>query len=89
MKAIIKTGGKQYVVSENDVIFIEKLNVEAGETVKFDEVLMIDDKVGTPFLPHASVEGVVEKQGKHKKIRIFRYSQKDRSHRKTQGHRQP
>lgn len=89
MKAIIKTGGKQYVVSENDVIFIEKLNAEAGDTVKFDEVLMIDNKVGTPFLPNASVEGVVEKQGKHKKIHIFRYSQKDRSHRKTQGHRQP
>lgn len=89
MKAIIKTGGKQYFVSENDVIFVEKLNAEVGSKVKFDEVLMVDGKVGTPFLTGASVEGVVEKQGKGKKIRIFRYSQKDRSHRKTQGHRQP
>ena len=89
MKAIIKTGGKQYIVTENDVIFIEKLDAEVGSTIKFDEVLMVDGKVGTPFLAGASVEGVVEKQGKHKKIRVFRYSQKDRSHRKTQGHRQP
>lgn len=89
MKAIIKTGGKQYIVQENDVIFVEKLNAEAGDTVKFEEVFMVDGKVGTPTLTGASVEGVVEKQGKNKKIRIFRYSQKDRSHRKTQGHRQP
>lgn len=89
MKAIIKTGGKQYIVQENDVIFVEKLNAEVGETVKFEEVFMVDGKVGTPILTNASVEGVVEKQGKSKKIRIFRYSQKDRSHRKTQGHRQP
>ena len=89
MKAIIKTGGKQYVVSEGDTIFVEKLKAEAGDTVKFQEVLMVDGKFGTPTLTNASVEGVIEKQGKHKKIRIFRYSQKDRSHRKTQGHRQP
>lgn len=89
MKAIIKTGGKQYIVQENDVIFVEKLNVEAGDVVKFEEVFMVDGKVGTPTLTGAYVEGVVEKQGKNKKIRIFRYSQKDRSHRKTQGHRQP
>lgn len=89
MKAIIKTGGKQYIVSENDVIFVEKLNASEGDTVTFDEVLMIDGKVGTPILTGASVEGVVEKQGKSKKIRVYKYSQKDRSHRKTQGHRQP
>lgn len=89
MKAIIKTGGKQYVVSEKDVIFVEKLNASEGETVKFDEVLMVNGKVGTPTVAGASVEGTVLKQGKSKKIRIFKYSQKDRSHRKTQGHRQP
>lgn len=89
MKAVIKTGGKQYIVSENDVIFVEKLNLAEGDKVKFEEVLMIDNKVGTPLLTNASVEGVVEKQGKSKKIRIFRYKQKDQSHRKTQGHRQP
>lgn len=89
MKAIIKTGGKQYVVSEKDVIFVEKLNASEGDTVKFDEVLMIDGIVGTPNIAGASVEAVVLKQGKSKKIRIFKYKQKDRSHRKTQGHRQP
>ncbi len=89
MKAIIKTGGKQYIVSENDVIFVEKLNASEGDTVTFEEVLMVDGKVGTPILTGASVEGVVEKQGKSKKIRVYKYSQKDRSHRKTQGHRQP
>ncbi len=89
MKAIIKTGGKQYIVSENDEIFVEKLNAQEGDKVKFDEVLMIDGRVGTPNIAGAVVEATVLKQGKHKKIRVFKYSQKDRSHRKTQGHRQP
>jgi len=89
MKAVIKTGGKQYCVSLDDVIFVEKLNANEGDTVKFEEVLMLDGKVGNPFLTNVSVEGTVLKQGKGKKIRIFRYKQKDQSHRKTQGHRQP
>ena len=89
MKAVIKTGGKQYYVEEGSIIYVEKLNVNEGEVVKFDEVLMLDGKVGTPLLTGVSVEGVVEKQGKAKKIRVFKYKQKDRSHRKTQGHRQP
>lgn len=89
MKAVIKTGGKQYCVSENDIIFVEKLNLNEGDKVTFPEVLMLGGKVGTPFLTNVSVEGVVEKQGKSKKIRVFRYKQKDRSHRRTLGHRQP
>lgn len=89
MKAVIKTGGKQYIVSENDIIHVEKLDLAEGDKVEFKEVLMLDNKVGTPLLTGVSVEGVVEKQGKAKKIRIFRYKQKDQSHRKTQGHRQP
>lgn len=89
MKAIIKTGGKQYYVSEKEVIYVEKLNGNDGDKVVFDEVLMLDGKVGSPYLKNVTVEGVISKQGKQKKIKIFRYKQKDRSHRKTQGHRQP
>ena len=89
MNAVIKTGGKQYLVSEKSVIFVEKLDVNEGDKVVFDEVLMIDSKVGNPYIAKASVEGTVLKQGKSKKIRVFKYKQKDRRHRKTQGHRQP
>ncbi|SRR5574344_1562379 len=89
MKAIIKTGGKQYYVSEKEAIYVEKLDGNEGDKVVFNEVLMLDGKVGNPYIAKATVEGVISKQGKQKKIRIFRYKQKDRSHRKTQGHRQP
>ena len=89
MNAIIKTGGKQYLVSEGSVIFVEKLNASEGDKIIFDEVLMLDGKVGNPYVDKAKVEGVVLKHGKHKKIRVFKYKSKDRSNRKTQGHRQP
>lgn len=89
MNAVIKVGGKQYFVKENDEIFVEKLNANAGDTVSFDQVLMIDSKVGNPFLEGATVLGEVIKNGKQRKIRIFKYKSKDRSNRKTQGHRQP
>ena len=89
MYAVIKTGGKQYRVSEGDEIFVEKLEVEDGKDVTFNEVLMIDGKIGTPYLDGASVTGTVLKHGKSKKIRIFKYKNKSRINRKTQGHRQP
>ncbi|MBD9099182.1 50S ribosomal protein L21 [bacterium] len=89
MYAVIKTGGKQYRVSEGDEIFVEKLEVEDGKDVTFNEVLMVNGKVGTPYLDGASVTGTVLKHGKGKKIRIFKYKNKSRSNRKTQGHRQP
>ena len=89
MKAIIETGGKQYYVSEGDVIYIEKLDAEEGKEVVFDKVLMADGVVGNPYVKGAKVVGVGEKQGKAKKITIFRYKQKKRSTRKKQGHRQP
>lgn len=89
MNAIIKTGGKQYAVSDDAVIFVEKLNANEGDKVEFTEVLMLNGQVGTPLVDGAKVEGVVEKQGKAKKIRVFKYSQKDRSNRRTLGHRQP
>ncbi len=89
MYAVIKVGGKQYRVSEGDEIFVEKLNAEAGDVVTFDQVLMLDTKIGSPYLENVKVEGTVIKNGKNKKIRIFKYKNKSRSNRKTQGHRQP
>ena len=92
MNAIIVTGGTQYKVSEGDVVFIEKLDQNAGDTVKFDQVLAIIDgenaTFGTPVVEGASVEATVEKNGKGKKIRIFKYNAK-KGYRKRQGHRQP
>ena len=67
MKAVIKTGGKQYYVSENDVIYVEKLNGSVGDTVVFDEVLALDSKIGNPLIKGAKVTGKIEKQGKAKK----------------------
>ena len=89
MKAIIKTGGKQYLVEEGSTIFVEKLDAKEGKNVVFEEVLMLDGNVGTPFVNGACVTGKVVKHGKNKKIRIFKYVNKNKSTRKTQGHRQP
>ncbi len=92
MKAIIVTGGKQYTVSEGDVLYIEKLNAEAEATVKFEQVLAVLDgensKVGTPVVEGASVEAKVVKNGKGKKLTIFRYKAK-KNEKKKMGHRQP
>ena len=89
MKAVIKTGGKQYYVEEGSIIFVEKLENEANEKVTFNEVLMLGDKVGTPFVKGATVTGEIVKQGKNKKIHIFTYKPNTTSTRKKQGHRQP
>lgn len=91
MYAIIKTGGKQYVVEEGKVISIEKLNVEEGAEVTFDEVLLVsgdDVKIGQPNVAGAKVTGKVLEQGKERKIRIFKYKAKS-NYRRRQGHRQP
>lgn len=92
MHAIIETGGKQYKVAEGDVVFIEKLDNEAGDSVKFDQVLAILDgdsaTFGAPVVAGASVEATIVKNGKGKKIRIFKYNAK-KGYRKRQGHRQP
>ena len=92
MKAIIVTGGKQYTVSEGDILYIEKLNAEEEAVVKFDEVLAILDgensKIGAPVVEGASVEAKVVKNGKAKKIIVFKYKAK-KSEKKKQGHRQP
>ena len=89
MNAVIKVGGKQYHVTEGTEIYVEKINCEAGDTVTFNQVLMLDKKVGSPYLTNVTVEGEVLKNGKHKKIRVYKYKCKDKSNRKTQGHRQP
>lgn len=88
MKAIFETGGKQYYVSENDVIYVELLPNEVGSEVTFDTVLALDSKVGTPYVEGAKVVCTVEKHGKQKKIKVFKYRPK-KKYRKTQGHRQP
>ena len=92
MKAIIVTGGKQYTVSEGDVLFIEKLNAEEEATVKFDQVLAVLDgdnsKIGAPVVEGAAVEAKVVKNGKGKKLTIFKYKPK-KGEKKKMGHRQP
>lgn len=89
MNAVVKVGGKQYYVSEGSEIFVEKLDATAGDNVTFEQVLMLDDKVGSPYLTGVTVTGEVVKNGKQRKIRVFKYKSKSRSNRKTQGHRQP
>ncbi len=92
MHAIIETGGKQYKVAEGDTIFVEKLDHAAGDKLTFDRVLAILDgdkaTFGTPVVAGASVEANVVKNGKGKKVMIFKYNPK-KGYRKRQGHRQP
>ncbi|MFG6148381.1 50S ribosomal protein L21 [Halobacillus sp. B23F22_1] len=91
MYAIIETGGKQIKVQEGQEIYVEKVNVEAGETVTFDKVLFVggdDTKVGVPFVDGASVTAKVEKQGRQKKLTVFKYKPK-KNYKRKQGHRQP
>ena len=92
MYAIVKTGGKQYKVSEGDTIFVEKLEAGEGESVVFDQVLTVvndaDVKIGRPMVDGAKVTGKVMAHGKGKKILVFKYKAKS-NYRKRQGHRQP
>ena len=91
MQAIFVTGGKQYKVSEGDVVYVEKLNVE-GENIEFDNVLMLIDgenvTVGTPTVAGATVSAKLMKNGKSKKILVFKFKAK-KNYRRRQGHRQP
>lgn len=91
MFAVIETGGKQYKVSENDVIFVEKLDAEDGAEVVFDVVALSTDdgiKTGSPYIDGAKVKGTVLKNGKAKKIYVSTYKPKKGEKRKL-GHRQP
>lgn len=92
MYAVIKTGGKQHKVSEGDVLAIEKITGNAGDTVVFDNVLMIskdsDIRIGTPVVPGAKVIGEIIAQTKAPKIMVFKMKRRKGFHKKT-GHRQP
>src|SRR6185436_4170413 len=92
MYAIVQTGGKQYKVSEGDTLFIEKLEAEAGAEVTFDQVLLVSKEgnvvVGSPMVAGATVSATVLKNGKAKKILVFKYKSK-KNYRRKAGHRQP
>lgn len=92
MLAVIKTGGKQYKVSQGDVIEVEKLEAEEDEEIVFDEVLLYEDEddleIGQPTVKDAKVKAKVLKQGKGEKKIIFKYKPKSRQ-KKKKGHRQP
>ena len=92
MKAVIVTGGKQYTVAEGDVLYIEKLEAEAEATVKFEQVLAVLDgentKIGAPVVEGAAVEAKVVKNGKGKKIDVFKYKSK-KGEKKKIGHSHP
>ncbi len=91
MYAVIKTGGKQLRVEEGQTIWVEKLDVQLGDEVVFDEVLLVGGevtKVGTPLVNGATVTAKVNQQGKTKKIIVFKYKPK-KHYSKKQGHRQP
>ena len=92
MYAVIETGGKQYQVKPGDEVFVEKLDVNAEDAVTFDKVMVVgaDDgiKVGAPYVDGASVTAKVIKNGKGKKVRVYKYKAKKGYH-KRQGHRQP
>lgn len=91
MVAILKTGGKQYKVTEGDVLYVEKLPVQEGDEVVFDEILALIDgeksTFGTPVVEGAKVTANVVKNGKAKKIMVFKYKSK-KNYRRRQGHRQ-
>ncbi|QUH26072.1 50S ribosomal protein L21 [Serpentinicella alkaliphila] len=92
MYAIIETGGKQYKVQEGDTVFVEKLDVAEGEVVTLENVLAVSKDgslvIGSPIVAGAKVQAKVEKQGKGKKVVIFKYKSK-KDYRRKQGHRQP
>lgn len=93
MYAVLVTGGKQFKVSEGDEIFVEKLNAEVDSIVEFDKVLLLSKEdgelvVGKPVIDGVSVSAKVLRQGKDKKIIVFKYKRKI-DYRKKQGHRQP
>ena len=91
MYAVIKTGGKQYRVSEGDTLRVEKLDGSAGETIEFDQVLAVgegaDLKIGTPFVKGGKVTATVKEQGRAKKVEIIKFRRR-KHHMKKMGHRQ-
>lgn len=91
MYAVIKTGGKQYKVSEGDLLKVEKLPGSVGDDIELNEVLMVggnEVKIGTPLLPGAKVKARIVEQGKDKKVLVFKMKRR-KTFRKLNGHRQP
>lgn len=88
MKVVLETGGKQYYVEEGSVIYVEKIDAEEGKNITLDKVLMANGVSGRPYLENVKVTAKVLKQGKGKKVKVYKYVQKNNYH-KTQGHRQP
>jgi large subunit ribosomal protein L21 len=91
MYAVIKTGGKQYKVSEGDLLKVEKINGEVGDTIELSEVLMVGGEkveIGTPLLPEVQVKAQIVEQDKDKKVLVF-HSKRRKGYRKIYGHRQP
>lgn len=92
MYAVIETGGKQYRVQEGDTVFVEKLGVDEGETVTLDKIVAVSKEdgfaVGTPYVDGAKVTAKVVKNGKAKKVIVFKYKAK-KNYRNKKGHRQP
>ncbi len=91
MYAVIETGGKQLIVKPGEAIYVEKLDVNEGETYTFDKVLFVggdETKIGAPYVEGATVTAKVEKHGKEKKVVVYKYKPKKHYHKK-QGHRQP
>ena len=91
MYAVIKTGGKQYRVSEGSVLRVEKLDGAAGDKIEFDSVLLVgegeDVKVGTPFVKGSKVEATVQSQGRSRKVEVIKFKRR-KNYKRTQGHRQ-
>ncbi len=87
MFAVIKTGGKQYKVMNDSVIIVERMAGEAGDAVSFDEVLMIGDKVGAPFVAGASVKGEIVRQTRGEKVIIFKKKRRH-GYKRKRGHKQ-
>ncbi len=90
MYAVVETGGKQFKVEVGQSIFVEKLDVAEGDEITLDKVLYISEgaKIGNPYIKDASINAKVEKQGKEKKVTVYKYNPKKNYHKK-QGHRQP
>ena len=89
MKAIFVTGGKQYLVNEGDILYVEKLDNEVNTDVVFDKVLYLNGEIGAPYVSGAKVTATVLKHGKQKKVVVFKYKNKTKSSRVKHGHRQP
>ncbi len=91
MYAVIMSGGKQYRVSEGEVVYVEKLDIEQGAPVEFKDVLLVKTEektlIGRPLVEGASVLGVLQSQGKDDKVLVFKYKKK-KQYRRTRGHRQ-